>query len=202
MKNLTMTAQKVINEFNSIGLFPSVQANQFRPMRKGSYRAEGITYYKSTSKIVTKVTINQLLLADNSVERSLEETIAHELVHCLPDCIGQGHNAMFKKYANFINGKLGYHISRLGDEKTDYTSEQVKILKKSKDNRKKYVFYCKTCGKECTPYYRKSNIVKCFIEHHEAFMNRFCCPYCKKHNMDMRIEQNGKILMAKPHFAY
>ena len=84
MKNLTMTAQKVIDEFNSIGLFPSVQANQFRPMRKGSYRAEGITYYKSTSKIVTKVTKNQLLLADNSVERSLEETMLMNLcIVCL-----------------------------------------------------------------------------------------------------------------------
>lgn len=42
----------------------------------------------------------------------------HELIHCIPFC--NDHGIEFKKYANYINEKLGYNISRVGNKKVDY----------------------------------------------------------------------------------
>ncbi len=41
----------------------------------------------------------------------IKNTIMHELIHCMPYC--NNHGAEFKKYARYINEKLGYNISRV-----------------------------------------------------------------------------------------
>ena len=45
----------------------------------------------------------------------IKNTIMHEIIHCLPNC--NNHGKQFKKYANYINYKLNYNVSRLGDKK-------------------------------------------------------------------------------------
>lgn len=41
----------------------------------------------------------------------IKNTIMHEIIHCMPFC--NNHGAEFKKYARYINEKLGYDISRV-----------------------------------------------------------------------------------------
>lgn len=41
----------------------------------------------------------------------IKNTIIHEIIHCLPNCTNHGEE--FKKYAKYINSKLGYDISRV-----------------------------------------------------------------------------------------
>ncbi len=40
----------------------------------------------------------------------IKSTIIHEIIHCMPCC--NNHGIEFKKYAKYINEKLGYDISR------------------------------------------------------------------------------------------
>lgn len=40
----------------------------------------------------------------------IKNTIMHEIIHCMPYC--NNHGEEFKKYAKYINSKLGYDVSR------------------------------------------------------------------------------------------
>lgn len=44
-------------------------------------------------------------------EDIIKNTIMHEIIHCFPSC--SNHGEEFKKYAKYINEKLGYDISRV-----------------------------------------------------------------------------------------
>lgn len=74
-------------------------------------------------------------------DKIIKNTIMHEIIHCFPYC--NNHGTQFKKYAGYINEKLGYNISRLGNKKEDF--EQSDVEYKEKDF--KYVIKCTSCGK-------------------------------------------------------
>ena len=71
----------------------------------------------------------------------IKNTIIHELIHCLPYC--NNHGKEFKKYANIINEKLKYNITRLGNKKEDYKKSNKEY--KEEENYK-YKIKCKKCG--------------------------------------------------------
>ena len=71
----------------------------------------------------------------------IKNTIMHEIIHCFPYC--NDHGKQFKLYTKYINEKLGYNISRLGNKKQDYEKSNVQY--KEKDY--KYVIKCTSCGK-------------------------------------------------------
>lgn len=58
---------------------------------------------------------------DNNI---IKNTIMHEIIHCFPKC--NNHGDEFKKYANYINSKLNYNISRVGDKKQDLKNNNIK----------------------------------------------------------------------------
>lgn len=76
----------------------------------------------------------------------IKNTIMHEIIHCLPNC--NNHGNQFKKYANYINYKLNYNISRLGDKKHDLEQSNIKI------ERERF-FYKIQCSKCDYHFYRK-----------------------------------------------
>ena len=58
-----------------------------------------------------------------NTEKSLRNTIIHELIHTVPD--GMCHTGEWKKWAKYVSTKTGYNIKRLdGDE----TEEDLKRL--------------------------------------------------------------------------
>lgn len=71
----------------------------------------------------------------------IKNTILHELIHCIPFC--NNHGKEFKKYANYINQKLGYNITVKGDKKADY---QASKLNYEEDINYKYKIVCQDCG--------------------------------------------------------
>ena len=73
----------------------------------------------------------------------IKNTIMHELIHSLPYC--NNHGKEFKKYAGFINNKLGYEIKRLGNKEKDYEKSGI-VFDKSSDTEYKYKIRCKECG--------------------------------------------------------
>lgn len=72
----------------------------------------------------------------------IKNTIMHELIHCLPYC--NNHGKEFKKYAEYINQKLGYKIQRLGNKEKDYENSNIKF--EDKEITYKYKIKCKNCG--------------------------------------------------------
>ena len=74
----------------------------------------------------------------------IKNTIMHELVHCIPLC--NNHGAEFKKYAKYINKKLGYNIQRVGNPKEDY--EKCNLKYEEKVEKANYELECEKCGQQ------------------------------------------------------
>ena len=72
----------------------------------------------------------------------IKNTIIHEIIHCFPGC--NNHGVEFKKYANYINEKLGYNIQRLGNKEQDFKFSNIELVnEKISFNHK---IKCKKCG--------------------------------------------------------
>ena len=76
----------------------------------------------------------------------IKNTIIHEIIHCLPNC--SNHGTDFKKYANYINYKLGYNIARLGNKKKDLKDSNIQV----QSEKFNYKIECMSCGYS---FYRK-----------------------------------------------
>ena len=74
-------------------------------------------------------------------EYIIKNTIMHELIHCIPFC--NNHGKEFKKYASYINQKLGYNITTKGNAKSDYEESNLQY---EEDNNYKYKIICQNCG--------------------------------------------------------
>ena len=74
-------------------------------------------------------------------EEIIKNTIMHELIHCMPYC--NNHGAEFKRYANYINNKLGYDISRVGNKEEDYKKSNLEY---KEEKQFKYKIECQKCG--------------------------------------------------------
>lgn len=82
-----------------------------------------------------------LMELDNEI---IKNTIIHELIHCIPFC--NNHGEYFKKYAKYINERLGYNIKRTGNIKDDYEKSNVEYQERMVSY--KYKIKCKNCGQE------------------------------------------------------
>lgn len=92
----------------------------------------------------------------------IKNTIVHELIHCVPYC--NDHGEVFKKYAKYINEKLGYDINRTGNKKEDYEKSNLNYSEESSYN---YKVVCNHCGQ--TFYRQRINMKK---------MNGYKCGIC------------------------
>lgn len=77
----------------------------------------------------------------------IKNTIMHEIIHCFPYC--NDHGKVFKKYMNYINERLGYNISRLGNKKEDFEKSNIQYFE---SETYKYKIECQKCGQV---FYRK-----------------------------------------------
>ena len=74
-------------------------------------------------------------------EKVIKNTIIHEIIHCFPYC--NNHGKEFKKYANYINERLNYNITRLGNKKEDYENSNQEYIE---ENTYKHKIICTKCG--------------------------------------------------------
>lgn len=79
-----------------------------------------------------------VMMLDESI---IKNTIIHEIIHCLPYC--NNHKHEFKKYANYINERLGYDISRVGNKKEDYKKSDMEYIE---NVNFKYKIICEKCN--------------------------------------------------------
>lgn len=117
-----------------------------------------ITYQKFKSH---HIYISQWVL--DLDDKIIKNTIIHELIHCIPFC--NDHGESFKKYARYINGKLGYNISRVGNKEEDYKNSNIEYKEKESYN---YIITCEKCGQKI---YRKRLSPN--------FIKKYSCGICK-----------------------
>jgi len=77
-------------------------------------------------------------------ERSIRNTLIHELLHTCPGC--QNHGLKWKTYANLVKGELGYDIRRCGGDKGKSDALVTARKEKRENYSQGYVLVCKKCG--------------------------------------------------------
>ena len=157
---LDILFKQCINELQSIGIDVnqsdvgeiSIQVSKRNNKRYGCCKQEEPDKnYKTVQKIGRRRVTKYQRFNKHTIEVSkwvfdlndeiIKNTIMHELIHCFPYC--NDHGKQFKAYAKYINLKLGYNISRLGNKKQDYENSNVKYEEKEY----KYQIGCISCGK-------------------------------------------------------
>lgn len=88
----------------------------------------------------------------------IKNTIIHEIIHCLPEC--NNHGNKFKQYANVINRKLNYNITRLGNKEEDYKKSNIEFKEEIKSYN--YKIICKQCGQIFYRQRLKRNFIKVY----------------------------------------
>lgn len=97
-------------------------------------------------------------------DKIIKNTIMHEIIHCFPNC--NNHKSEFKKYSTFINEKLGYNISRVGNKKEDYEKSKIEFI--GNEENWKYKIVCNECNQT---FYRKRL--------NKNFLKKYRCGICK-----------------------
>lgn len=80
-------------------------------------------------------------------DKLIKNTIMHELIHCLPYC--NNHGKEFKKYAEILNSKYNYNISRVGNKEQDFIKSNIDYVERT---NYKYKVICRGCNQS---FYRQ-----------------------------------------------
>ena len=128
---------------------PKIPDEKYKTVKRKGFKY--IVKFENYKKYIIEISRWVLDLNDNIIKN----TIIHELIHCLPYCNNHGIN--FKKYANLVNNKLGYNISRVGNKKEDFQDSNIKYEER---DEYKYKIQCEKCDKI---FYRK-RLQKNFIK--------------------------------------
>lgn len=133
---------------------------QEEPDKSTIYIKNRIIYYRKYNK--HHIEISKWLMELN--DEIIKNTIIHEIIHCFPNC--NNHGKEFKEYAQIINQKLGYNISRLGNKEEDYKKSSLDYNEEKL--KYKYKIVCETCG---IVYYRQRMT--------KNFEKKFRCGKCR-----------------------
>lgn len=152
--------EECVNELRTIGLDLSeenigqirIQISKRNNKRYGCCKQEDPDKkYKVVEKVGRRKIVKYEKFNKHTIEVSkwvldlndeiIKNTIMHELIHCFPYC--NNHGKQFKLYARYINSKLGYDISRVGNKKQDFEKSNLEYIEKSY----KYTIKCMNCGK-------------------------------------------------------
>lgn len=71
------------------------------------------------------------VFANSSIEKDIKNTIIHEMLHTLDDCMN--HGKVWQSYADRVNRSLGYHIKRTN-------------INKGAEEHYRYKITCQSCG--------------------------------------------------------
>lgn len=111
--------------------------------------------------------------ANMSSHDGIMNTIVHELLHMLPNCLN--HGVVWKSYASVVFRKTGIDIQRLASkEKTKNYIEARNAIK----NTHTYQVECTQCHRRLgRKFYRRSGVIGCITNN--PYQQNYCCPYCK-----------------------
>lgn len=120
-------------ELNSIGIvsnpIQSITVNRRAKNRFGlAVREHG----------VYRIEISEIVLRNDVSDDKAKEVIIHEILHCCDNCMT--HKGKWKAYANKVNARLGYNITRCN------SFDNIGVKREEVVNFK-YKITCTNCGK-------------------------------------------------------
>ena len=130
--------KECIQELNSIGI--NVPKNRIIEVKINTRSKKRYGCCKKVSKEKFLIEVSEWVMDLN--EDIIKNTIMHELIHCMPRC--NNHGEYFKKYAELINVKLGYNISRTGNKERDFIKSNLEYIEKPVKFR--YRIICENCN--------------------------------------------------------
>ena len=148
MRDLQRYAKECIKDMEAIGIkVPEIEKFVVNSRAKSRFGQCG--YNTKTKKY--RIEICSDLLDEECNVMALRETIFHELIHTLPNCMNHGKE--FKKYAEKINKAYLTNITRCSTSEEKYgavyakkVAERNKSTKKTKP-RSQYELWCENCNK-------------------------------------------------------
>lgn len=149
MRDLQRYANECVNDMRALGIdVPVIEKFTVNTRAKSRF---GQCSYNSRTKTY-KIDICSDLLDDECNVMALRETIFHELIHTLPNCMN--HGSEFKRYADMINKAYLTNITRCStsEEKYGYTYAKKVAERNKKPDRQikprvQYELWCDHCGK-------------------------------------------------------
>lgn len=128
-ERLNKLYKECVDELNSINI--NVKKNKIIEIKINTRSKKRYGCCKKASKEKYLIEVSEWVMDLN--EDIIKNTIMHELIHCLPRC--NNHGESFKKYAELINEKLGYEISRTGNKEKDFIKSNLEYIEKPVKSR-------------------------------------------------------------------
>ena len=148
-EKLNMAVQEAKNILTSLDIEFGPVTSVFVTKSKSSWGQ--CNYNRATGNYT--IGISYMLLRDEVSHDALMDTVIHEFLHAHKDRMC--HTGEWKKCANLVNYKYGYHIKRA-------TSVEEKGLSETDFGHRvesyKYIITCNSCGNK-NYYKRKSKVV-------------------------------------------
>ena len=142
MRDLQRVAMECVNDMRYLGI--DVPHGITFIVNKRAKSRFGQCSYNGFTKLYT-IDINVDLLDERCPMLSLKETLYHEIIHTLPNCMN--HGSEFKHYAYLVNTEYGTNVTRC-------SSSNEKYRKETKRKRKNMGYIAKIAVKleqvECT----------------------------------------------------
>ena len=135
-EKLIRLSKESIRELEEIGLGKMIPKNLNFTI---NYRAK-----KRLGQCCNKKDINiSSWLLEIATDHDIKNTIIYEILHTFKDSVG--HKAKWQYYANYVNNRTDYNITRLANVGAIY--EHAKVIRPLKQKHYKYEITCEKCGK-------------------------------------------------------
>ncbi len=148
MKNLNKYVEECLRDMDSLGVhYGKVHRWEINTWAKARW---GLCKCLKGGGFV--ISIAQILLEDDVADQALKDTIVHEVLHTVPDCLD--HKGKWKMYAEIVNRKLPqYTIKRTASR------EEKGIAIDWGGPNYRYILQCSSCGTKF-PREREGKVVK------------------------------------------
>ena len=168
MRDLQMYAKECVSDLNAIG----IEVPYIKEFKVNTRAKSRFGQCRKIAKNVYEIEICNDLLADDCPIEALRETLFHELIHTLPNCMN--HKTEFKRYANIVNNAYGVNITRCSTSEEKYGVEYAKKLEENRPTKllTRYQLRCVNCGRIVAE--REGYRAPKWYAH----PNRFSCGHC------------------------
>ena len=121
-------------------------------------------------------------------DHDIKNTIIHEILHTFKDTIG--HKAKWQYYANYVNNRTDYHITRTTSINKIYEkANKVRPTSNHRESSYKYKIVCEKCGCEWHQYKMTKRVLSSYK--HNTRVHRKCG--CRNFKI-IDIKENKELL--------
>ena len=160
-EKLIRLSKESIRELEEIGLGKMIPKNLNFTI---NYRAK-----KRLGQCCKKQDINiSSWLLEIGDDHDIKNTIIHEILHTFEDTLG--HKAKWQYYANYVNNRTDYHITRLAN--VDGIYARANKTRPRREVSYKYEITCEKCGKV---FYRQKMTKRIFNSFTQGTMIHKSC---------------------------